>query len=79
VSVRQRGGIVVLVAHRPSALITVDFILAMNQGRVVAFGLKDDVFAKLFPPQPAAVAGPRLRLATDEVPKAIAGKAANSQ
>ncbi|ESY72020.1 type I secretion protein [Mesorhizobium sp. LNHC252B00] len=67
VSVRQRGGIVALVAHRPSALGTVDFILAMNQGRVQAFGLKDEVLAKLFPrPQPAVAAMPRLRLATEE-------------
>lgn len=67
VSVRQRGGIVVLVAHRPSALGTVDFILAMSQGRVQAFGLKDDVLAKLFPrPQPAVSAVPHLRLATEE-------------
>ncbi|TRC87875.1 type I secretion system permease/ATPase [Mesorhizobium sp. WSM4303] len=72
--VRERGGIVVLVAHRPSALATVDFILAMNQGRVQAFGLKDDVLAKLFPrPQPSVVAVPRLRLATEEpTPGAVA-------
>lgn len=76
VSVRQRGGIVVLVAHRPSALGTVDFILAMNQGRVQAFGLKDEVFAKLFPrPQPAVAGVPRLRLATEE-PATSAGVAA---
>lgn len=66
VSVRQRGGIVVLVAHRPSALGTVDFILAMSQGRVQAFGLKEDVLNKLFPrPQPAAATVPHLRLATE--------------
>ncbi|MBA1145254.1 type I secretion system permease/ATPase [Mesorhizobium neociceri] len=72
--VRKRGGMVVLVAHRPSALATVDFILAMNQGRVQAFGLKDDVLAKLFPrPQPPVVAVPRLRLATEEpTPGAVA-------
>ena len=65
--VRQRGGIVVLVAHRPNALATVDFILAMNQGRVQAFGPKDEILAKLFPrPQPAVVALPRLRLAAEE-------------
>ncbi|MER8467319.1 ATP-binding cassette domain-containing protein [Mesorhizobium sp. M1396] len=78
VSVRQRGGIVVLVAHRPSALGTVDFILAMNQGRVQAFGPKDEVLAKLFPrPQPAVAAVPRLRLATEEPappPVAAAGE-----
>jgi ATP-binding cassette subfamily C protein len=72
--VRQRGGIVVLVAHQPSALATVDFILAMNQGRVQAFGPKHEILAKLFPrPQPAVVAMPRLRLATEEpTPGAVA-------
>jgi PrtD family type I secretion system ABC transporter len=68
-SVRQRGGIVVLVAHRPSVLVTVDFILAMSHGRVHAFGSKDEVLAAMFPrPQPAVAAsgqGPRLRLATE--------------
>jgi len=73
--VRQRGGIVVLVAHQPSALATVDFILAMNQGRVQAFGPKHEILAKLFPrPQPAVVVAlPRLRLATEEpTPGAVA-------
>jgi ATP-binding cassette subfamily C protein len=80
-SVRERGGIVVLVAHRPTALATVDFILAMNQGRVQGFGPKDDVLSKLFPrPQPAvAASGPRLRLATEPPPKAITDQAANGQ
>ncbi|MER9655079.1 type I secretion system permease/ATPase [Mesorhizobium sp. M0152] len=76
-SVRQRGGIVVLVAHRPSALGTVDFILAMSQGRVQAFGPKDEILAKLFPrPQPAVASVPRLRLAGEEpaAPGAQAGE-----
>jgi ATP-binding cassette subfamily C protein len=81
-SVRERGGIVILVAHRPSVLITVDFVLAMDKGRVYAFGPKDEVLAKLFPrPQPAVgQAGPRLRLATDEpAAKALPEAAANSK
>jgi ATP-binding cassette subfamily C protein len=45
--VRARGGIVVVVAHRPSALAAVDHVLIMNQGRSQAFGPKDEVLSKL--------------------------------
>jgi ATP-binding cassette subfamily C protein len=52
VRVRQRGGIVVVVAHRPSALAGVDQVLAMINGRQHAMGPRDEVLAKLFgPPQ----------------------------
>ncbi len=36
--VRARGGIVVAVAHRPSALAAVDLVLVMAKGRAQAFG-----------------------------------------
>ena len=45
--VRARGGIAVVVAHRPSAIAGVDLLLAMAQGRVQAFGPKDEVLAKV--------------------------------
>jgi len=45
--VRARGGIVIIVAHRPSALAAVDKILVMKDGRMQAFGPKDEIFAKL--------------------------------
>jgi PrtD family type I secretion system ABC transporter len=44
--VRKRGGIVVVVAHRPSAISAVDLILVMNKGRVHHFGPKDEALAK---------------------------------
>ncbi len=37
-SVRQRGGICIVVAHRPSALAAVDLILMLADGRAQAFG-----------------------------------------
>jgi ATP-binding cassette subfamily C protein len=46
-SVRARNGIVVVVAHRPSAISSVDQLLMVNQGRVQAFGPKDEVLAKV--------------------------------
>jgi ATP-binding cassette subfamily C protein len=45
-SVRDRSGIVVVVAHRPSALSSVDFALVMNNGEAQAFGPKDEVLRK---------------------------------
>ena len=42
-SVRQRGGIVIVVAHRPSALAGLDKVLALAKGQVQAFGPRDDV------------------------------------
>ena len=47
VGVRARKGIVVVVAHRPSAIAGLDLILAMNQGRQVEFGAKDETLAKV--------------------------------
>ena len=45
--VRGRGGIVVVVAHRPSAIAGVDMLLMMNHGRVQAFGPKDEILSRM--------------------------------
>ena len=59
-SVRKRGGIAVIVAHRPSALEAVDLILVMGAGRMQhPVGPKDQVLAKVLQrpqPQPAPAA-----------------------
>lgn len=53
-AVRRRGGIVVVVAHRPGTLESVDMILAMANGNAVAFGPKEEVLRKVL--RPAVVA-----------------------
>jgi ATP-binding cassette subfamily C protein len=45
--VRARGGIVIVVAHRPSALAAVDHLLAMARGAQQAFGPKDEILPRL--------------------------------
>ena len=45
--VRARGGIVVVIAHRPSALAGVDHVLAMAKGSVQFFGDKDEALRKV--------------------------------
>src|SRR5262245_4959547 len=52
VGVRARKGIVVVVAHRPSAIAGLDLILAMNQGRQIEFGPKDETLVKVLKPSP---------------------------
>ena len=49
--VRQRGGIVVVIAHRPALLAVVDHMLVLNEGRQQAFGKTDAVLPLLAPKQ----------------------------
>lgn len=49
-SVRQRGGIVVVVAHRPSALAGLDKVLALSKGKMQAFGPRDEVLKSVLRP-----------------------------
>jgi ATP-binding cassette subfamily C protein len=57
--VRSRGGIVIVIAHRGSALAGVDHVLALANGRQQAFGPRDEVLAQVLRPQ-TAVAGPKM-------------------
>jgi PrtD family type I secretion system ABC transporter len=41
--IRARGGIAIVVAHRPSALAAVDLIAVIQAGRMVAFGPKKEI------------------------------------
>ena len=52
---RERGAIVVVVAHRPVGIEGVDQILVLKEGRVQAFGPKETVLAQVLQPR---VAGP---------------------
>ena len=45
--VRERKGIVIVIAHRPSAIAGVDYVLVMNQGRAQALGPKNEVLSKV--------------------------------
>jgi ATP-binding cassette subfamily C protein len=59
--VRRRGGIVIVVAHRPSAIQAVDMLAVMNNGLMADFGPKVEVLKRLNeaaravvkPPEPA--------------------------
>lgn len=57
--VKARGGIVVVVAHRPSVLTTADLVAVISGGHLTAFGPRDEILRKVLrqPLQvPAAIA-----------------------
>ncbi len=64
-SVRRRNGIVIVVAHRPSALNCIDKLLVLQAGQVPLFGLKEEVMRRLAgmppnePPPPPRSEPPR--------------------
>ncbi|MBV8567293.1 MAG: type I secretion system permease/ATPase [Methylobacteriaceae bacterium] len=68
-SIRARGGIVIVIAHRASILAGVDLMLVMAEGRMQAFGPKDQVMGRYFrgPRAPVPIA--------PAVPMAAAGAA----
>lgn len=44
--VKERGGVVVVIAHRPSALAAVDMVAVIQGGRMTSFGPKDEIIRK---------------------------------
>ncbi len=77
--IKERGGIAIVVAHRPSALAAVDLVAVVQQGKMIAFGGKDEVLGQnkaagtakpvaANAPQFPAVSVPRL------VPQLVAGQ-----
>ena len=63
--VRARNGIVIVIAHRPSAIAGVDQLLVMNNGRQIEFGPKDVILAKLQRPIPVAAPTPALKVVAE--------------
>ncbi len=47
---RARGAITVVIAHRPSAIAGVDYILVMAKGRQQQFGPKEEVLSRVVQP-----------------------------
>jgi ATP-binding cassette subfamily C protein len=69
-AVRQRGGIVIVITHRPAALGNVDLVGIMEEGRIKALGPRDEVLQSVMkrnttpaaaPAAPRAAPGTSLR------------------
>jgi ABC-type protease/lipase transport system fused ATPase/permease subunit len=59
--IRARGGICIVIAHRPSALGALDQLLVLSAGQVRAFGPKDEVLNR----QSAVAQASRLKLVSE--------------
>lgn len=57
-AVRARGGIVVVIAHRPSALAAVDMVAVVQGGKITAFGPKEEILGKPQAMGASVTAGP---------------------
>ncbi|MGL4396805.1 MAG: ATP-binding cassette domain-containing protein, partial [Hyphomicrobium sp.] len=57
-AVRRRGGIAIVIAHRPSALAAVNKVLVLNNGQTRAFGPKDEVLRNILQTVPQGTALP---------------------
>ncbi|WP_051644464.1 type I secretion system permease/ATPase [Labrenzia sp. DG1229] len=49
-AMREKGSIVVVIAHRPSAIATVDKILCLKDGKMAGFGPKEEVLRQVVQP-----------------------------
>ena len=58
--VRARDGIAIVVAHKPSALAGVDYVLVMDNGTISAVGKKDDVLTTVARPGSSPVVMPKI-------------------
>ena len=60
VSVKSRGGIVIVIAHRAGAISAVDWLCVLNNGQMQHYGRKDEVLRAVMkkPPQSSSVPRP---------------------
>jgi ATP-binding cassette subfamily C protein len=63
-AVRERGGVVVVVAHRPIGIESVDLVMVLKDGRVQAFGPKDTVLGQVL--QRPVSASPAIKIVSDK-------------
>jgi len=61
-SVRQRGGIVIVITHRPAALGQVDQVAIMEEGRIKAIGPRDEILQGVMKRNVAPAPAPTVRV-----------------
>jgi PrtD family type I secretion system ABC transporter len=46
-TLRRNGSIVIVISHRPSALAVLDMAMVLYEGRAIAFGPREEIFARI--------------------------------
>ncbi len=60
--IKARGGIAVVITHRPGILAQADTVLVMNEGKMAAFGPREAIMGQVVRREPAAHAGKVLKV-----------------
>jgi PrtD family type I secretion system ABC transporter len=71
-AVKQRGGIVVVIAHRPSALAAVDLVAVIQNGKMSAFGPKAEIIGNTQRREPPAADAPAKHMASARIVAQVA-------
>lgn len=71
-AVKQRGGIVVVIAHRPSALAAVDLVAVIQNGKMSAFGPKAEIIGSPQRREPPAADAPAKHMASARIVAQVA-------
>jgi len=69
-NLRRAGSIVIVISHRPNALAALDMAIVLYEGKSIAFGSTQEVFARVrspSPPAPQQVKSPNSRTARRSV------------
>lgn len=61
-SVTGRGGIAIIITHRPSGLAAIDRVAVIKEGRIAKIGPRDEVLAATRPPAQAGAAPARVQV-----------------
>lgn len=70
-AIKARGGIAIIVAHRPSALAAVDLVGVIQNGKLAGFGPKDEILAPAaIPASPISAPAVATGSAQSKLPKA---------
>jgi len=71
-AIRARGGIAIVIAHRPSALAAVDVVAVIQNGKMVAFGPKDEILKGSVPAEQGERKAPAAHHATRVTSRVLA-------
>ncbi|HLZ00546.1 MAG TPA: type I secretion system permease/ATPase [Bradyrhizobium sp.] len=64
---RRAGSIVIVISHRPNALAALDMALVLYDGKAIAFGPSQEVFARVHAGRPPAA--PQAQVSTNKTPR----------
>jgi ABC-type protease/lipase transport system fused ATPase/permease subunit len=76
---RRTGSIVIVISHRPNALAALDMALVLYEGKAIAFGPSQEVFARVHASSPPSAPQPAVSHNSNKTPRrAVTAESASS-